>query len=256
MILSVKNLAVDYGKTNVVRNINFDLERGKILAIVGESGSGKSTVLKAISGLLGRAGKISAGQVIFDGRDITEIDDEERRKISGESIAMIFQNATASFCPIRKIGEQIYESVREHKDRSESEFIERAKVFMKNIDLDESILQEYPFRLSGGMGQRAGILAAMMLEPKLLLADEPTSALDTITQVGVVKELLKLRERQKISILIVTHHPGVARYISDYVLIMKDGNPVEFGTKDQIFDSPREEYTRELTEAVSGNWKC
>ena len=250
MILSVKNLSIAYSKKNVVNDVNFDLEGGKILSIVGESGSGKSTILKAVSGLLGRNGKISGGQVIFNGKDITNIADDERRKILGESMAMIFQNATASFCPIRTIGEQIYESVKEHKNWSESEFRKRAAVIMESINLEKAALDEYPFRLSGGMGQRAGILSAMILEPKLLLADEPTSALDTITQVSVVKELLKLKNEQKISILLVTHHMGVAWYMADYVMIMKSGKVVEFGTKEEIFNSPKEKYTQELIEAV------
>ena len=176
MILSVRNLSVNYNEKTVVHNVNFELNRGEILAIAGESGSGKSTILKAVNGLLGSAGKISNGQIIFNGREITNIDKEERRKLSGETIAMIFQNSGASFCPIRTIGEQIYESVQSHKNWNYSEFVERAANIMQNINLDESVLNEYPFRLSGGMGQRVGILAAMILEPHLLLADEPTSA--------------------------------------------------------------------------------
>ena len=249
-ILSVKNLSIAYNNKTVVQNVNFELNHGEILAIVGESGSGKSTILKAVNGLLGSAGKISAGQILFNGREIANIDTEERRKLSGEAIAMIFQNAGASFCPIRTIGEQIYESVQSHKNWTHTEFVERATNIMRSINLDESVLNEYPFRLSGGMGQRAGILAAMILEPHLLLADEPTSALDTVTQVSVVKELLKLRQQKNLSILIVTHHMGVAYYMADKVLIMRQGQAVELGTKQQIFKSPREKYTQELIKAV------
>ncbi len=246
----MKDLSIDYNKKTAVSNVNFELNRGEILAIVGESGSGKSTILKSINGLLGNAGRISSGQIIFDNRDITIIDDNERRKLSGEAIAMIFQNAGASFCPIRTIGEQIYESVQSHKNWTHSEFVERATKIMQNINLAESVLNEYPFRLSGGMGQRAGILAATILEPQLLLADEPTSALDTITQVSVVKELLKLRQQKNLSIIIVTHHIGIAYYMADKVLIMRRGQAVEFGTKQQIFESPKEIYTQELIKAV------
>ena len=252
-ILSVKNLSVNYGEKNVVQNVNFSLDDGKILAIVGESGSGKSTILKAVSGLFGSDGSVSGGEIFFDGKNITHISEGERKKILGESMAMIFQNATASFCPIRKIGEQIFEGVQAHKNWTKEEFISRAKFIMKNINLDENVLNEFPFRLSCGMGQRAGILAAMILEPKLLLADEPTSALDAITQVSVVKELLKLRAEKKISILLVTHHMGVAKFISDFVLIMKDGKVVEFGTKEKIFSSPKENYTKELIAAAEYN---
>ena len=250
MILEVKNLSVNYGQKKIVENVNFQLERGEILAIVGESGSGKSTILKAIDGLLGSSGKITGGKIIFNGEDITNISDTRRQKISGESISMIFQNAGASFCPIRTIGEQIYESVVAHKNCSETEFRERAKVIMKNINLAESTLNEFPFKLSGGMAQRAGILAATILNPKLLLADEPTSALDAMTQVNVVKELIGLRKRNGISIIMVTHHMGVAWYMADKIFVIKGGQTIEYGTKEQIFNNPQEEYTRDLINAV------
>ena len=250
MILEVKNLSVNYGNKKILDNVNFELERGEILVIAGESGSGKSTILKAIDGLLGVNGRISGGKIIFNGVDITKLNGEERRKISGAEIAMIFQNSGASFCPIRTIGEQIFESVVEHQNLTEKIFREKAEVIMKNINLPASTLDEFPFRLSGGMSQRAGILAAMILNPKLLLADEPTSALDTVTQVSVVKELIDLRKRDGISIIMVTHHMGIAWYMADKILIMKDGKAVEYGAKEKIFNNPQEIYTRELINAV------
>ena len=249
MILTVENLVVAYGKKRIVHGINFSVKRGEILIIAGESGSGKSTILKAIGGLLGKDGAIVDGQIFFDGKEITNLPDGERRKISGDSIGFIFQNAGASFCPIRTIGEQIFESVRAHRDWSKKEFIARAGDIMQKINLAPEILDEYPFRLSGGMAQRAGILAATILEPKLLLADEPTSALDIVTQAGVVKVLLNLRERLKISIVLVTHDLRVARRMADKILIMKRGAAVEFGTREQIFNSPQEIYTQELLKA-------
>lgn len=249
-ILTLENVSVAYGAKTVVRDVNFTLRRGEILVIVGESGSGKSTVLKSINNLLGRGGTVIDGEIIFDGQEITNAYGSRQQKLLGASIGMIFQNAGASFCPIRTIGEQIFESVVAHKDWTRQEFIDRAKVIMRNINLDESVLAEYPFRLSGGMAQRAGILAAMILEPKLLLADEPTSALDTITQVSVVRELLKLRRVHGISIVMVTHHMGVAWYMADRILVMRNGCVVEAGAREQIFESPREIYTQELINAV------
>lgn len=215
-ILTVKNLRVLYGENEIVRDINFSVRRGEIFIIVGKSGGGKSTILKSIAGLLGNGAKVE-GQIFFDGRDITNLRADERRKLAGESIAMIFQNAGASFCPIRTIGAQIYESVTAHKDWSHEEFLHRAKVIAKNINLDENVLNEYPFKLSGGMAQRAGILAAMILEPKLILADEPTSALDAVTQFSVVKELINLRKNYGVSIVMVTHNLNVAKYMADEI---------------------------------------
>ena len=246
MILTVEDLRVAYGGKEILRGVSFSVKRGEILIIAGESGSGKSTILKAIGGLLGKGGAIIGGQIFFDGKEITDLPDNERRKLSGAEIGFIFQNAGASFCPIRKIGEQIFESVRAHCDWDKEIFRERAIELMRKINLAAEVLEEYPFRLSGGMAQRAGILAATILEPKLLLADEPTSALDIVTQAEVVKVLLKL----KIAIVLVTHDLKIAKRMADKVLIMRHGAAVEFGTREQIFNAPRELYTQELLRAA------
>lgn len=250
MILRVEDLVVVYGKKRIVHDVNFTLERGKILVIAGESGSGKSTILKAIGGLLGKGGAIIDGQIFFGEREITVLSAGERRRLSGDAIGFIFQNSGASFCPIRTIGDQIFESVKAHRDWTREEFRERSIALMQKINLTPSTLDEYPFRLSGGMAQRAGILAATILEPKLLLADEPTSALDVVTQVGVVKELLNLRGRLGVSIIMVTHDLRIARRMADKVLIMRQGTPIEFGTREQIFNEPQEAYTQELIRAA------
>ena len=248
-LLRVEGLSVALGAKKILHDINFSVDRGEILIIAGESGSGKSTILKAIGGLLDKNFSIG-GKIFFDGRDITHLDDNQRRKISGDEIGMIFQNAGASFCPIRSIGDQIFESVRVHRDWDEKFFRERAVELMTKMNLDLSTLDEYPFKLSGGMAQRAGILAATILEPKLLLADEPTSALDVVTRVEVVKELLKLRGRQKISIVLVTHDLQIAKKMADKILILRRGKFVEFGSKNQIFNAPRQPYTQELIGAA------
>ena len=256
MLLEVRNLSVAYGETTAAEDVSFSLGRGEILVIAGESGSGKSTILKAVNGLLGRGAKVS-GQILLAGQEVAECSPEKRQKISGERIAMIFQNAGASFCAVRRVGEQIYESVRASgRGWSRREFRERAEEVMEHIHLDFTALDEYPFRLSGGMGQRAGILAAMLLSPTLLLADEPTSALDAMAQVSVAKELMELRHRHGVSILMVTHHMGLAWYMADHILVMRKGRMVEYGTREQIFRASREDYTRELIRAVPRlRWK-
>ena len=234
-MLQVENLCIAYGEKEIVHSVNFSVARGEILVIVGESGSGKSTILKSVAGILS-GGKITGGQIIFSGKNITNLNSDERRKISGAEIGFIFQNATASFCPIRKIGEQIFESVQAHKNWNYEEFLNRAKVIMQNINLEETALEKYPFQLSGG-------------EPKILLADEPTSALDPETQASVVEEFLKLRESYGVSIVMVTHNLEVAKYMADKILILRDGKMVEFGTAEKIFNSPIENYTKELINA-------
>ena len=215
-ILTVKNLRVSYGEKNIVSDINFSVKRGEIFIILGKSGGGKSTILKSIAGLLNNNAKIY-GEILFYGRNILKISADERRKLAGESISMIFQNSGASFCPIRTIGAQIFESVAAHKNWTREEFLQRAEAIAQNINLDKNILNEYPFKLSGGMAQRAGILAAMILEPKLILADEPTSALDVVTQFSVIKELMNLRKKYGVSIVMVTHNLNVAKYMADEI---------------------------------------
>ncbi len=215
-ILTVKNLRVSYGDKEIVHGVNFNVNRGEIFVIVGKSGGGKSTILKAVAGLLPNVAKVD-GEIFFNDKNITHLSTGERRKLSGASIAMIFQNAGASFCPIRTIGEQIFEAVTAHRACTRQEFLKRAKTLMSKINLDENVLDEYPFKLSGGMAQRAGILAAMILEPKLILADEPTSALDVVTQAGVVEELMNLRKNFGVSIVMVTHNLNVAKFMADKI---------------------------------------
>ncbi len=251
-MLEVRELSVSYGEKQILKNVSFKLEEGQILVIAGESGSGKTTVMKAIHGLLGPGGRITGGEILLEGKDITNLSMGERRKLAGEKLAMVFQNAGASFCPVRTIGAQVFEAVRAHRDWSRDEFRSKAAYVMKQINLDETVLDEYPFQLSGGMCQRAGILAAIMLSPRLILADEPTSALDTVTQLSVVKTLKGLCINQGISMIVVTHHMGVAWYMADRILIMGKGRAVEYGTREDIFNHPRESCTRELIAAVPG----
>ena len=230
-ILSVKNLSIEYNQGTVVNNVTFELKKGEILAIVGPSGCGKSTILKAIAGLLGKAGTVTQGEVIFEGRNITELSGEERRRLAGKKIAMIFQDSAASFCPIRTIGDQIYESVKEHEAWSRAEFVKRAEDIMDSINLDRAALNEYPFKLSGGMAQRAGILAAMILQPTLLLADEPTSALDVDTQAMVARELLNICKQYQTSMVIVTHDLKLAEGVADKFFVMGGADFEDFAGK-------------------------
>lgn len=247
-LLAVRNLAVSYGEKQAVRGVNFCLHRGEILVLAGESGSGKSTILRAVMGILDAG--FCAGEILWEGTDVLQLAKDARRNLAGEEIAMVFQNAGASFCPVRTIGSQLYESVCAHKAWSYDEFRERAEALMAQMQLPRAVLDEYPFRLSGGMAQRAGIAAAMLLQPKLILADEPTSALDALTQVRVAKELMALRRRTGVAMLLVTHHMGLAYYMADRILVLRRGETVEQGTREDIFRHPKEAYTKELIAAV------
>jgi peptide/nickel transport system ATP-binding protein len=234
----------------ILKDINFILPRGKVLAVVGESGSGKSTLLNTITGLLGKVGKASVGSIRFKNRDLLTLHARQWQSIRGKEIARVYQDSSAAFCPIRKIGEQLYEMVQAHGKWSRVELKERAEKIIKKMNLPEGILDEYPFCLSGGMAQRVGILAALLLKPDLLLADEPTSALDTVTQVQVVEEMMKLQAEYGLSILLVTHQLSIALVMADYVVIMQRGRVVEAGSVRSVFECPQHAYTKELLAAV------
>ena len=235
-ILRYDHVDISYNGKVVVKDISFTLREGEILGIVGESGSGKSTLIKAAMGLLGQNGMVTRGDIFF----------------RGEQIAMVFQDAGSSFCPIRKIGDQLFESYREHRAVSLRDFEAEAQALLIKLGFENSrrILDSYPFELSGGMQQRVGIAAAMLLRPPLLLADEPTSALDVSVQKQAVEEMLLVRKQFGTAIVIVTHNIGVVGAMADHVLVMQGGKCAEYGQTRQILYDPHDAYTRKLMDAV------
>lgn len=251
-IIRYDNVDIAYNGKTVVRNINFSLEQGEILGIVGESGSGKSTIIKAAMGLLGPRGLVTRGDIYYKGKNLPDLRPEELRKINGPELGMIFQHAGSSFCPIRTVGDQLLETMQEHENISRKDFQKKAEDLLGKIGFDNArrILESYPFELSGGMQQRVGIAAAMLLNPNILMADEPTSALDVSVQKQVVEEILKVRETFGTSIILVTHNIGVIGAMADRVMVMKSGEILEFGETKKILSDPAEEYTKKLMAAV------
>lgn len=252
-IVELKNLSITYqGSKVAVNNVSFDVPEGSIVSIVGESGSGKSTIIRAIIGLLSGDGCISDGSLIFNGRDIREYSKEEMRKMRGEEMAMIFQDAGSYLNPKKKIGPQYIETMQAHMDISNEEAFETAKKELLKLKLPDPdrIMRSYGFQLSGGMRQRVAIAMAMTMNPKLLLADEPTSALDVTIQAQVVQEMLDLRDARGTAIIIVTHNMGVASRMSDYIAVMKNGELMEFGKRDEVIDRPKNDYTKKLLSVV------
>lgn len=255
-ILEYRNVDIHYGKKQVIENVSLSMKPGEILGIVGESGSGKSTLIRAAMGLLGEGGTVTQGQILYQGTnttiDMTQIHGEEMRRLRGAEIAMIFQNAGASLCPIRTIEEQLYEAVLEHESISKGEIRDRALELFEQLRFTngEQILKSYPFEFSGGMNQRVGIVLAMVLRPRLLLADEPTSALDVTVQLQVLREMKKLRDMYGTSIVLVTHNIGMVNYLTDHVAVMHQGKLVEYGTKEDVLNHPQDAYTKKLIGSV------
>lgn len=270
-VLTYDRVDISYGGRTVVRNVSFDLAPGEILGIVGESGSGKSTIVKAAMGLLGDAGMVTRGDIVYHAaprgarngegsqgpspvRDINLVDAplKELRALCGPELGMIFQDCLAALTPIRKIGDQIYESMRAHEQLTREECDARATELLRQLNFKnpEHVLSSYPFELSGGMGQRVGIAMAMLLRPRVLLADEPTSALDAVSQKQIIQMLLELREESGTAIVVITHNIGVVRAMADSVMVLKSGDVQEYGPAAQVLGNPQSEYTRALINAA------
>ncbi len=254
-ILEFDDVHISYGnEKEAVKGVSFFVPKGKIVAVVGESGSGKSTMIRAAIDLLPGDGHVTGGNIIFLGQNIHELSEKEKREMRGSKMAMIFQDAGSYLNPRVKIGKQYLETLNAHLNPGISKK-DKEKIAcdtLKKLKLSdaERIMNSYPFQLSGGQRQRVAIAMAISMKPKLLLADEPTSALDVTIQAQVVKELLALREELDTSVLLVTHNMGVASRSADYIAVMKDGELMEFGTRDKIIFHPENEYTKALLEAV------
>ena len=246
------SVSIEFDGKVVVNGVSFSINKAEVLALVGESGSGKSTIIKSIIGILNSDGKITEGEVVFEGENLFSKKEKEYRNIRGKKIGMIFQDSLGSFCPIRTIGDQITEAVRAHEKISKPEVKAKAlELFHKlNFSEPEKLWKSYPFELSGGMNQRVGIAMAMLLDPPLLLADEPTSALDPKATDMVLEELNNMRDILGTSIIIVTHDMSIVSRIADKILVLKDGTVMEYGKTTEVLNNPKSDYTKLLCDAV------
>ena len=240
------------GIVKAVNGVSYRVEPGKTLGIVGESGSGKTTVIRAVLGLLAGGGKVTEGSITFEGEDLLSYTPEQWRKLRGSDISMIFQDSGAMMNPTRKVGKVFTEYILTHEKISKKEAWSKGIAMLERMRLPspDNIMESYPFQLSGGMRQRVGIAMGMTYQPKLLLADEPTSALDVTTQAQIVRQMMKLRDDYHTGIIVVTHNLGVAAYMSDYIVVMKNGRMEDQGTREYILKESKNEYTRKLLEAV------
>jgi len=253
-LLDVRDLSVAFGERTVVDRVSFQIAPGETLGVVGESGSGKSVTAFSILRLLQATGRITGGEVRFEGRDLLTLSEKEMRAIRGARISLIFQEPMTALNPVMRIGDHIAEALTVHGMAS------RADAKLRSIELLDAVripdaarrVRDYPHQLSGGMRQRVMIAIALACRPPLIIADEPTTALDVTIQAQVLDLLRDLRSRLNLSLLLITHDFGVIAEMADRVVVMLKGRIVEEGPVRQILRDPQHEYTRALLSAVPG----
>jgi len=255
-MLSVSDLAVSFqtrrGEVNAVRGISFELQAGEILGIVGESGSGKSVTAYALMRILDEGGNIKTGELTYSGVDLKRTPERDMRNIRGREISMIFQNPRAALNPIRKVGHQIEDVLRQHLRATRHNARVKAIEALKAVRINdaENRYDAYPFELSGGMCQRIVCAIALACNPKLLIADEPTTGLDITTQKAVMDLVRDLIRERAMSSILITHDLGLAAEYCDRIMVMKDGVVVEQGDPVSIFSNPQHFYSRKLVDAT------
>jgi peptide/nickel transport system ATP-binding protein/oligopeptide transport system ATP-binding protein len=248
-LLSVSELRVGFvteaGLVQAVDGVSFELRPGEVLAIVGESGSGKSVTAQTTIGLTRSKSSRIEGSVRLEGQELIGADDAQLRGVRGERIGMIFQDPMTSFNPVYKVGDQIVEAIRAHRDLSRAQGRERAIEMLDSVGIPDAArrIADYPHEFSGGMRQRAMIAMALALEPDVLIADEPTTALDVTIQAQILELLEGLNRERGLATILITHDLGVVAEVADRVLVMYAGKVVEEGTLDQIFYDPQHPYT-------------
>ena len=256
LLLEVKDLNIEFHDhlipETVVYDFDLELKAGEIVGLVGESGSGKSMSALAIAGLLSRRDMHKRGQTLFDGLDLLTCERSKLRKIQGNEISMIFQEPMTSLNPVKRIGWQIEESLRIHTELNKEERYQKAIEMMKEVELPdpERLYRQYPHELSGGMRQRVMIAAAMICNPRILIADEPTTALDVTIQAQIVELLKRMNREKQTSILFISHDLSLVKQLCERVLVMKGGYIVETGLTQEVFAHPKEEYTQRLIAAI------
>ncbi|MFY9393127.1 MAG: ABC transporter ATP-binding protein [Halanaerobiales bacterium] len=256
-VLDVKNLKVYYytskGPVRAVDDISFYLNKGETLGVVGESGCGKTTLGTALLNMPTPPGKIVGGQILINGTDIVTLNENQLRKnVRWETIAMVFQGAMNSLTPAYTIEKQMLETLRYHRELDEQEARERIKKYVNLVGMSDDVLKRYPHELSGGMKQRIVIAMALFLEPEIVICDEPTTALDVVVQAQIINLLKELRSRLQVSFIFITHDLATEAEVADRIMVMYAGKIAEIGTNDQIYgeQGPMHPYTSNLLAAT------
>ena len=250
MLLEVKELSVQFRlekqTLTAVNKVSFSLDRKESIGIVGESGCGKSTTAYALMNLLPANGKISGGQVLVNGVDMTSANTQLIRKTRWKDIAMVFQNAMTALNPVQKIGVQIINALKEHEDVSDAEARERAEYIFQMVGISPKRLMQYPHEFSGGMKQRTVIALALICRPKVLLADEPTTALDVVAQRQVLELLISLQDKFALSLALISHDISVVVEVCKTIAVMYGGEILEIGPARDVLIHCNHPYTHAL----------
>lgn len=251
-LLEIKDLSVEYTTdediVKAVNHVSLTLNKGESIGLVGETGAGKTTLALSLMRLLPKvSGRITGGEIMFNGEDLVKAAEEDMRKVRGEKISMIFQDPMTSLNPVLTVGNQIGEALELHMDLTPEEKQERIEEMLKLVGIAESRKKDYPHQFSGGMKQRVVIAMALACKPELLLADEPTTALDVTIQAQILDMMQELKEKINTSIILITHDLGIVAEICDKVAIMYAGEIIEYGTAEDIYEGKnRHPYTEGL----------
>ncbi|MFE2281346.1 ABC transporter ATP-binding protein [Streptomyces sp. NPDC059454] len=257
MLLEVRDLHVEFhtrdGVAKAVDGVSYGVEAGETLAVLGESGSGKSVTAQAVMGILDTPpGRITGGEVVFRGRDLLRLKEDERRRVRGAEMAMIFQDALSSLNPVLSVGDQLAEMFTVHRGMSRKDARARAVELMDRVRIPAARERagQYPHQFSGGMRQRVMIAMALALEPALVIADEPTTALDVTVQAQVMDLLAELRRELRMGLILITHDLGVVADVADRIAVMYAGRIVESAPVHDLYKAPAHPYTRGLLDSV------
>ncbi|MFR9789252.1 ABC transporter ATP-binding protein [Streptomyces sp. MB22_4] len=257
MLLDVRDLRVEFrtrdGVSRAVNGVSYTVDAGETLAVLGESGSGKSVTAQAVMGILDMPpGRITGGEILFRGRDLLRMKEEERRRLRGAGMAMIFQDALSALNPVLSVGDQLGELFVVHRGMSRKAARAKAVELMERVRIPGAAqrVRDYPHQFSGGMRQRIMIAMALALEPALVIADEPTTALDVTVQAQVMDLLAELRREYRMGLVLITHDLGVVADVADRIAVMYAGRIVESAPVRDIYKAPAHPYTRGLLDSV------
>lgn len=254
-LLSVRDLMVEFalgrGILRAINRASLDVYPGEVMAVVGESGSGKTTLAFSILNLVPPPGRITDGEILFDDKDVLSLSPEELRKYRWKEVSMVFQAAQNTMNPVMRIADQMIDTVSAHEKMPKGKIVERASELLEMMRLEPSqVLHSYPHELSGGMKQRAVIATSLILDPKMLILDEPTTALDVVTQAYILDILADVREKLRLTMMLLTHDMSIVAKLADRVAVVYAGRIMEVGKIEEIFYDARHPYTIGLIKAA------